>query len=216
MRDLVKSLLTQSEPLNFGLLRAIINSTSDAIFVKDDELRYLLINKAGARFIGRPVRRILGKSDEELLPEDVSRQTLRHDQEVLRTGKTISYEDTEIVKGVSRTFQTTKSVYRDQDGKIIGIFGIARDITERKQIEADRERLIDELQQALLEIKTLKETLPICMHCRKIRDDKGAWTELEAYIKAHTNSEFSHGLCTECYRIYYPETFAKRNPGENK
>lgn len=210
MRDLARTLLTQSEPVNFGLLRAIINSTSDAIFVKDEQFRYLLINKAGARFIGKPVRHILGKTDHELLPEEVARQTARHDEEVLRLGKTQSYEDTEIVNGVSRTFQTTKSVYRDQHGNFIGIFGISRDVTESKQIEADRERLIEELQHAVQEIKTLKETLPICMHCRKIRDDEGAWTELEAYIKTHTNAEFSHGLCSDCYEKHYPATFAKK------
>ena len=66
-------------------------------------------------------------------------------------------------------------------------------------------RLNQDLQKALVEIKTLQGILPICAACKKIRDDKGAWHHLEAYIQSHTKAEFSHGLCAECAKKLYPK-----------
>lgn len=62
-----------------------------------------------------------------------------------------------------------------------------------------------ELQKAMKEIKVLRSILPICMHCKKIRDDKGYWNQLEAYIAKHTDTEFSHSICQECAKTYYPD-----------
>ena len=72
------------------------------------------------------------------------------------------------------------------------------DITGQKQAEQERDKLIENLQKALAEIKTLRGILPICSYCKRIRDDKGAWTQLEAYISQHTEADFSHGYCPEC------------------
>ena len=72
------------------------------------------------------------------------------------------------------------------------------DITRRKRIEGERERLIQELQDALANIKRLRGLLPICASCKKIRDDKGYWNELEAYILEHSEAEFTHGICPDC------------------
>jgi PAS domain S-box-containing protein len=77
----------------------------------------------------------------------------------------------------------------------LGTQGIARDITERKQAEEEREKLISKLQEALDNIKTLKGMLPICANCKKIRDDKGYWNQIEAYIRDRSDAEFSHGIC---------------------
>ncbi|KIX12967.1 ANTAR domain-containing response regulator [Dethiosulfatarculus sandiegensis] len=62
-----------------------------------------------------------------------------------------------------------------------------------------------ELEQALVEIKTLRGILPICANCKKIRDDKGYWNQIEAYISEHSQAEFSHGLCPECIKELYPD-----------
>ncbi|HAM49409.1 MAG TPA: hypothetical protein DCP92_01425 [Nitrospiraceae bacterium] len=71
-------------------------------------------------------------------------------------------------------------------------------ITDRKRGEQEREQLITELQKALAEIKTLRGILPICCSCKKIRDDKGLWTQMEAYVREHTEADFTHGYCPEC------------------
>jgi hypothetical protein len=83
--------------------------------------------------------------------------------------------------------------------------GIVRDITERKKIEEESEQLVRDLQKALSEIKTLKGILPICAACKKIRDDQGYWTQIEAYIRDHSEAEFSHGICPECKKKLYPD-----------
>ena len=78
------------------------------------------------------------------------------------------------------------------------------DISERKAAERERERLIGELQQAMSEVRTLRGFLPICSACKKIRDDKGYWTQIESYVRDHSEAEFSHGICPECAKMLYP------------
>ena len=90
-----------------------------------------------------------------------------------------------------------------------------REITERKQAEEERERLIVELQEALAKIKTLRGLIPICAHCKKIRDDQGYWNQLEAYIQKHSEAEFSHGICDECAKQLYPEFFRDDESGDH-
>jgi hypothetical protein len=65
--------------------------------------------------------------------------------------------------------------------------------------------LIRELQEALTMVKLLSGLLPICASCKKIRDDKGYWTQIEFYIRDHSEAEFSHSLCPECMKKLYPE-----------
>jgi sensor domain CHASE-containing protein len=82
----------------------------------------------------------------------------------------------------------------------------SRGITRRKTIEQEREALIEKLQSSLAEIKTLSGLLPICSHCKKIRDDRGYWNTLEKYIHDHSDATFSHGICQECSdKIYGDE-----------
>ena len=97
-------------------------------------------------------------------------------------------------------------------GSVVASVTAFRDISEVKRAEAEREKLICELQQALAEIKTLHGILPICASCKKIRDDSGAWHQLEVYIRDRTDAEFSHGLCADCAAKLYPEYFTGRGP----
>jgi PAS domain S-box-containing protein len=88
---------------------------------------------------------------------------------------------------------------RDADGKIIRIQGAFQDITARKLVEAEQQKLIKELQDALAEVRTLREFLPICSYCRKVRDDQNYWSQIDSYISEHTSTKFSHGICPDCY-----------------
>jgi len=81
---------------------------------------------------------------------------------------------------------------------------IVSDITERKQAEEERERLIAELQEALDNVKTLRGLIPIRANCKKIRDDEGYWHQVEVYVRDHTEAQFTHGLCPDCFRKLYP------------
>ncbi|MGD1045430.1 MAG: two-component regulator propeller domain-containing protein [Bacteroidota bacterium] len=90
------------------------------------------------------------------------------------------------------------------------MLGAIANITERKTASIERERLITELQNAIADIKVLSGLVPICSNCKKIRDDKGYWTQLEGYIQAHTEAKFSHGVCPECMKKLYPNFVPKK------
>jgi len=74
-----------------------------------------------------------------------------------------------------------------------------------KHVEEEKEKLILELQEALTNVKTLSGLLPICATCKNVRDDKGYWRRIEDYISAHSHTEFSHGICTDCARKLHPD-----------
>ncbi len=97
-----------------------------------------------------------------------------------------------------REYELVSAPLAGPDGTRDRAVEVVRDITERKKIEEEREKLISDLQTALAKIKTLSGIIPICAKCKKIRDDNGYWTQVEEYIRDHTTAEFSHGLCPEC------------------
>lgn len=99
------------------------------------------------------------------------------------------------------------------DGSIIWD-GFFLDITERKQAEEEREKLISELKNALSEVKTLKGFIPICASCKNIRDDEGYWQQIERYIQSNSEAEFSHSICPECAKKLYPELYEKSERNE--
>jgi len=127
-----------------SILSAIIEGAGDAIFVKDLEHRYLIINPVAASFLKRPVEEMVGKTDEELYSPETARQFMTSDRKVLDTGETQVFEETANFADLSRNYLVTKSVYSDRQGKIVGLVGISHDITERKKIETELKKARDE------------------------------------------------------------------------
>jgi PAS domain S-box-containing protein len=95
-------------------------------------------------------------------------------------------------------------------GQALGFQGVTRDVTERKRLEAERDALIQELTQALAEVKALSGLLPICSHCKKVRDDQGYWSQIESYLSAHTEATFTHGICPDCAQRFREEIETRR------
>ena len=102
---------------------------------------------------------------------------------------------------------------KDGTVRVVEIFGanmgeknlvIFDDITEQKKAEGEKEKLIAELRDAFAKVRLLGGLLPICASCKKIRDDKGYWKQIEEYIRAHSEAEFSHGICPDCMQKLYP------------
>jgi PAS domain S-box-containing protein len=91
------------------------------------------------------------------------------------------------------------------------IYSVARDITDRKQAEEEREALLRNLQAALAEVRTLQGFLPICSYCKSIRDDENYWQSVEAYISKHTNTKFTHSICPSCFTNVVEPELEKRN-----
>ena len=84
---------------------------------------------------------------------------------------------------------------------------LKEEIRIRAELEKEREKIISDLKTALAEVKTLSGLLPICSHCKKIRDDKGYWNKLEVYLDEHSEARFSHGICPDCMKTHYPDFY---------
>ncbi|MEN6440542.1 MAG: hypothetical protein ABFD97_18365 [Syntrophobacter sp.] len=79
------------------------------------------------------------------------------------------------------------------------------DILKIRKAEEEKEKIIIDLKDALANIRTLRGLLPICSHCKKIRDDEGYWQQIEYYIHEHSGTQFSHGICPDCLLKYYSD-----------
>jgi hypothetical protein len=85
------------------------------------------------------------------------------------------------------------------------LLAVARNVTDRKRLEAERDAQLAALTTALSEVRQLKEFLPICSYCKRIRDDQDYWQQVEKYIGDHTGSKFSHGICPECLARHFAD-----------
>ncbi len=108
-------------------------------------------------------------------------------------------------KGWIWLYGAAQIIEHDKEGKPTYLTGVHWDITKRKQAEEEREKLINELQEAIKEIKTLRGILPLCSFCKKIRDDKGYWEQVDVYIHKHSQADISHSVCPECMKRHYPD-----------
>src|SRR5271157_181478 len=122
----------------------------------------------------------------------------------------VRYEDLPLSArdGREMAVEFVSNVYQVNHHKVIQCN--IRDITERKQAEEERERLIIALRDALSKVKTLSGMLPICASCKKIRNDEGYWEQVETYITDHSGAEFTHGLGPDCAKRVYPEYYEKK------
>src|SRR5687768_5518050 len=120
-----------------ALLRAIVDNTPDTVYVKDRAGRYLLINVAGASVIGRVPEEIVGRTDADLFTPEIAADFVADDRAVQAAGgATVSEGPVEGPDGTVRTYMTVKAPYRDRAGRVVGVVGISRDVTDRKAAEA--------------------------------------------------------------------------------
>jgi len=112
--------------------------------------------------------------------------------------------------GSERHLEVTSTPLKDATGKVTAVVNINHDITVRKMTEKSKEHLIRELQASLSKTKRLNGLLPICSYCKKIKDDNGAWQQLESYLRSHAEVEFSHGVCHECGEKHHPQAITKK------
>ena len=111
--------------------------------------------------------------------------------------------------GRKRFFIITARPFLNANNEMIGIVESFQDISKRKLAEDAKEDLIEELQNASDEVNLLSDFLPICASCKNIRDDKGYWNQIESYLREHSGVEFTHGICPDCAKKLYPDTYKK-------
>jgi PAS domain S-box-containing protein len=90
------------------------------------------------------------------------------------------------------------------------------DLSKVKKAEDERKKLIVELRNAISEIETLRSILPLCSFCKKIRDDKGYWEQVDVYIQKHLFADISHSICPECFKKHYPQAYKSINKKKKK
>lgn len=130
---------------SYTLLQTVITGTADAIFVKDQQGRFKLVNSATTRIFGRSEAEILGKTDADFLPLEVAASLRQVDRAVMETGLSRTFEEELPQADGMHILLTTKDPYRDAEGNVIGVIGVARDITERKRAELIQQQLLKDL-----------------------------------------------------------------------
>jgi PAS domain S-box-containing protein len=191
----------QSMAEELGLLRTLMDHLPEAIYIKDEEGNFILGNLALARQVGLPDPTALeGKNDFEIWPAELAEKLRMEEQWLKHAGQPMLEKEHSVAEagGARQWFANTTVSLRNSAGRLVGFAGISRNVTERKNLELEREKLIRQLQDALGSVKTLTGLLPICAYCKKIRDDQGYWNQLEAYVALHSRANFSHGICPDC------------------
>jgi PAS domain S-box-containing protein len=135
------------------LMEAVTEGTTDAIFAKDREGRYVMINTAGAAFLGKTPAEVVGCVDSEFFDGEALERITQRDREVIETGEMRTDENTSTVNGVTRAYLSSKGALRDRAGNVVGVVGYSRDISARKQAEIA-------LSQSEAELRTLVESIP--------------------------------------------------------
>jgi PAS domain S-box-containing protein len=153
------------------------------------------LNPAWERTLGFTREELMSRPFIEFVHPDDRERTLKQNADVRAGGKALAFENRYLCKDGSYRWFRWNAV-PDSAEKVI--YSVARDITESKRAEEERERLVAELQAALAEVKALRSILPICSYCRKIRDDENYWHTVEDYLSLHTSTLFSHGICPSC------------------
>ncbi|OPY89170.1 MAG: putative diguanylate cyclase YegE [Syntrophaceae bacterium PtaU1.Bin231] len=107
------------------------------------------------------------------------------------------------------------SAIREEDGALRYYLSSVIDVTDQKQAEAERDKLIADIQKAFSKVRRLSGLLPVCSSCKRIRDDSGYWKQLELYIQDNSEAEVSHGICPDCTKRLYPDFYERSLKGRN-
>jgi PAS domain S-box-containing protein len=164
------------------------------------------VNPKFVEVTGYPMAEVLGRNPRILKSGDKNPESYRELWQTITAGKEWSGEFHNRKKNGELYWELASiSPIRDPAGRVTHYVAVKEDITDRKRTEAERDRLIFDLQKALANVKLLSGLLPICANCKKIRDDKGYWSQVENYIQQHSEATFTHGICPECMKKLYPD-----------
>jgi PAS domain S-box-containing protein len=213
------------------LQNAILSSANYAIISVAVDGIVKTFNPAAERMLGYSAAEVVGKATGMLWrdPQEVAMQAEKLTRQLGRpikpdvqtllarasSGKAEEFEVTYIRKDGSRfPVFVSLTTLADETGAVTGYLGVVADITERKDHELEREKMIAELQSALAEVKTLSGMIPICGWCKSVRTDKGFWQTVEQYVGTYTDATFSHGICPSCAEKFKDDIY-KDNTDES-
>ncbi|MBA4019801.1 MAG: hypothetical protein C0483_21760 [Pirellula sp.] len=212
VRDLTERKRAEAElHKTTALLRAVAEGTSDSLFVKDLDDKYLFVNQALARMAGKRMEDIIGKDDTTLFDPESARFLAARDRRIRETGAIETEEETLSSFGTTRTFLATKGPYRDERGNIIGTIGIATDITKRKRAEqAVRES--EERYRALFE--SCGDAIFILTQAGRICSANPAASQMSGYSFAELAAMKISDLDSQADAELVPERMRRLKAGE--
>jgi|GEM_PF-354643 len=185
-------------------------SVGEAVIATDARGEVRFMNSLAESITGWPQREAVGQHIDNVMvlsAEVASTGSHGPFAEAVRKGLVIDWGSNTWLwprKGPSTPIDYTAARIREEDGATAGVVVAFRDITPRRELEEDRERLIRQLRAALENVKTLRALLPVCAACKKIRDDQGYWEAVDAYIIKQGLGNVSHSICPDCIRQLYP------------
>ena len=172
----------------------------------DSHLRVTYINRIGTEVFGiSPDDLASGFEAIQLFYPDGADRVSKLQDDILQGKKINGVEHRLMRKDQEQMVALVYSSPIMNAGEVVGARLNITDITPRKRAEEQRDKLISELKETLAEVKILKGIIPICASCKKIRDDKGYWNQVESYIGEHSEAEFSHGICPKCMKEQHPD-----------
>ncbi len=184
--------------------RLLLDESGDPTFSFYADGTYRYVNRAFAKGVGKPRDEIIGRKIWDLFEKDEADKRFAIVKKVFAGGKTEEIEVRVPLPSGDTYYLTTAKPIVNALGKVETVICTSKNITKRKLAEDALREEHNKLLTALKEIKILSGLLPICAACKKIRDDKGYWNQIESYINEHSEAEFSHGICPDCAKNLYP------------
>jgi len=178
------------------------NSLDVNMIVDDSNHQILLVSDCVEHYLGYSPESLLGKSLFSLFPTFKDEKDVTNFLERTKTFDAV-LADQEFLNSGNRAILMDMTITPIQWQNSMATLVSLRETKERRRAERRQRKLVKELKEALSKVKLLSGFLPICASCKKIRDDQGYWTQIEEYIRAHSEAEFSHGICPECVEVQY-------------
>ena len=185
--------------------RILMDESIDPTFSFYADGTYRYVNNAFARGVGKTVGEIIGHKIWDVFEKDEADKRFAIVKNVFADGKTEEVEVRVPLPSGDTYYLTTVKPILNDTGVVETVICTSKNITKRKLAEDALKKEHDKLLKALKEIKTLSGLLPICASCKKIRDDKGYWNQIEDFIQQRSDAQFSHAICPACAKQLYPE-----------
>jgi hypothetical protein len=208
--------MTDQAKSNDNFIEALLVAIPEPFFIIDENGYYVQVLGGVDRKKYHDGQHLVGKRMHDVMDVKLADVFLAQIKRAIKSGQVINYvyelsaENMKSLESLAGPegplwFEAHISPIRKKEGQPRTVVWVAFNITELQNTLMEKDSLIIKLQKALSEIKTLRGFLPICSQCKKIRDDKGFWNQIESYIHNHSEAEFTHSLCPECAKKLYPD-----------
>lgn len=189
--------IKQKEPQHLSKeerIHILLDESSDPIFSFESDGTYLYVNNVFAHTLGYEKEEIIGKKIWDIFSQEEADKRFALVKKVFLTGEMATIEvRVPLPGGGNKYFLTTVKPIKDHHNKVAFVICISKDITELRETQG--------------QLQTLHGLLPICSSCKNVRNDKGAWQQIEDYISLHSDAVFTHGICPDCAKRLYPGMF---------